>query len=396
MEPVDVVEPPKPAEEEKPKEKEPEPESKQGPPAAGESTTQLEKARHRPLGEVHLRIFSWFFTVVAQIGAVLLLFDEVESLFFRDEPSNSSSLYVSGLKISGALLSICQYCSMPLILVANFSVILRQRNSYKKLLLQHGGATLGIFLVYIFVYFRYIIPVIKKFTGVDTKAACKYADSFLALFFSYLRQLNFFVDLFICTLISFFTFYIPKYIFKGRAIICFRVMVLIPIAWSILGFIFLARNEGDNLIPGYLYPIFPLKPPLLFCVFLAIVVYLKIKEQIAFHKKKMSVEEYDKAFFSPISVRRFSRYVCLCLLIGSLLDVIFLVIYLVTENASYQRVGFGQSALVFLVIPVVWFFDFRKGNNSFMVSLLIPVVGVVLIIILWIESIYQLVNKFID
>jgi len=205
-----------------------------------------------------------------------------------------------------------------------------------------------------------------------------------------------FVDLFICTLIAFFTLYTPKKCFKGNWIYLFRSFVIIPLVWSILGYIFLGLNGDGAMIPAYLFPFIPLKPPACLLVFIAIVLYLKDSE-IRFYKNGGTEEEYDKQFLQSESIHKFSRFTAKALAVGSVVDFIFLIIYACTEDSeALIRMGFGQGILMFIAIPVVLFFDFSKGNNNPMIDLIIPVIGHVANAIVWIETIYWIITFIAD
>jgi len=360
----------------------------------GGGKTIFQKKKFHPLGEVHLRIFAWVCMVLSQIGTAMYLAGLVRKELGVDEVSSSEE--DTPLMSAGLIFSFFQYCFMPLILIANISAILRSRNSYFKSMLRYGGITLGIFIVYIYVYFHFIIPLIRKIFSLTLEDACTVADFFLSFVFSTLRQLNMFVDLLICTLIAFFTLYTPKKCFKGKWIYLFRSFTAIPLIWSLLGYIFLGLNEKGAMIPAYLFPFIPLKPPACLVAFISIVVYLKISE-MRFYKNGGTEEEYDKQFLEPESIHKFSRFIAKSLAIGSAVDFIFLIIYIFTEDSeALIRIGFGEGILMFIIIPVVLFYDFTKGNNNPMLGLIIPIIGCVATAIVWIETIYWIISFITD
>jgi len=356
---------------------------------------ELEKTRCHPLGELHLRIFAWACMVLSHVGTVMVVFGIIWASF-EQEATQESESSTNALETAGTIVGMLQYCYMPLILIANFSCILRSRKSYLTSLLQYGGFTFGMLILYIFVYFHYIVSVIRKISGFELHDACVLADRALAVLFSTLRQFNVFVDLFICTLIAFFILYTPKHCFKGKLIYVFRSFVVIPLAWSILAFIFLGLNEEGMFIPGYLFPLIPLKPPIFLAVFISLVIFLKVSEQ-RFIRAGGSLEDYDEEFLKPKSAVHFSRFAAIALGVGSVVDFICLVIYFASdENPAMKRIGFGDSCLMFVIIPIVLFFDFRKSIKNSIISLILPIVSIALIVLIWVEAVYWISAILID
>jgi len=370
-----------------------------------DSTTNIEsgvqtqpptaKKHHHPFSELHIRIFAWGFLVLSHIGSIMSFFYTLNARFPKIGPDGSLEEASPALEIFGIIFMVLQYCYMPLIFLANFSIILRGNSSYFRSLLQYGGYTLGLFLVYIFVYFHYIVSLVEKVDPTVSRAeACNFIDEILSILFSVLRQLNFFIDLFICTLIAFFVLYRPKKIFTGKWLYVFRGFTVIPIVWSILGYVFLGINDGKTIqIPGYLFALIPLKPPVFLVVFIVMVFFLKCKER-DFIKKGGTVEEYDAQFLSPESVHHFSVFTTVALIIGSVVDICFLAS--IGSEGACERVGIGQGALLFIVAPVIYFYDFSKGIKKPMLSIIIPAVAWVLIIFMWVEASHYLIFLLVE
>ena len=352
------------------------------------------------LGELHLRIFAWTFQVLTHVGYVMCVFGFIEVLkqsFSMDEDT-SSEIHDPPLYTAGVVFSLFQYCFMPLMLIANFSQLFRDRSTLVTTLLKNGACALGVFLAFLFVYFRYAVLIVKKVTGVTgegmtTSEASALVDRILSGLFGFLRQLSYFVDYFNCSLIAFFLLYKPKKYFQGDKIRIFRSLVLIPIIWSIVGYILLGVNNEGTVIPGYIYPLIPLKPPVFLLAYLLLVLYLKDKEQ-RFLKSGKTEEEFDKDFFSPESVRSFSIFASATLGICSVIDFIILLLFI--EDKTMQRIGFGNGSLMFLVIPIILFYDYGKKMKDGMTGTLITLIGFAAIAIVWVEGIYWLAAWVID
>jgi len=353
------------------------------------------KTYRHPLGEIHLRIIAWACMVISQIGCVMGFAGLIRVVIGRDSLTSSGGM--PPIIEAGEVISALQYLYMPLVVIANFSRIIRSRDYYFKSLLQYGGYTLGLFVVYIYVYFHYIVRNIRKVVP-DLSIACYFADNFFAELFSFLRSLNMFVDLLICTLIVFFTLYTPKKVFTGKLIYLFRSFVVIPIIWNILGYVFLGLNdpeqEGGAIIPGYLFPLIPLKPPVFLFSFICLVLYLKTTQR-GFYKNGGTEEEYQKKFFEPESIHQFSRFTAIILAISSIVDLtLYLSFY--EDHQTLNRIGIGQGMFMFLAIPVIWFFDFTKEIKNPAVGFLIPIISIAVIVLIWLETINWSAGKIID
>jgi len=347
------------------------------------------------LGELHLRIFGWVFQVLTHIGYVMCLFgliDFLKQAFSMDEDT-SSEIQDPPLYIAGLIFSYFQYCFMPLMLIANFSQLFRDRSTLVSSLLKSGGCALGMFLAVLFVYFRYIVAIVKRITGATTSEATAMVDRSLSGIFSSVRQLSYFVDYFMCNLIAFFILYKPKKFFQGDKIRIFRSLVLIPIVWSIVGYVLLGVNVNGAVIPGYIFPLIPLKPPVFLFAYLLLVLYLKDKEQ-RFLKSGKTEEEFDKDFFSPESVRSFSIFASATLGLCSVVDLIIGILFI--DNDTMLRIGFGEGSLMFLVIPIILFYDYGKKMKEGMSGMMITLIGFAAIAIVWIEAIYWLAAYVID
>lgn len=352
----------------------------------GEKPKEPVKKTHCHIfGEAHIRSFAWFFMILSQIGTIMFTMCKIYST-----SKGSSSL--ASLDTAGMVFSFFQFCFMPLALTANFSGILRNQESFVPALLQYGGGTLGIFIVYLFVYFRYIVKLIVRITGKTVAEACEISDMVLSMLFDYLRQLNFFVDLFVCTLIAFFILYRPKKFFVGKTKLrIFRMMVAIPILWSIIGYILLGLNAEGAVLPAYIYPLIPLKPPMFLVVFVLLVAYIKLKQKF-FFAKGHTEEEYKDYFLGPEFVQSFANFTSLSLVLASVFDFGILFV----RTPAMTRMGFGQSCLLWVVIPIIFFYDFTKNIKNPMIGFLIPVIAVVIIVIMWIETVYWIAAYGID
>ena len=215
-------------------------------------------------------------------------------------------------------------------------------------MIKYGGGVLATFVVFIYIYFRFLVPLIKKIGKINTSEACAIADWLLSQLFIYLRQINVFVDIFICILIAFFLLYHPKKVFIGKKIIFFRLLTIFPIAWCIIGYVLLALNKEGVLFPGYLYPLIPLKPPMLLLVLISMVIYLRVKEDKFL--KNNDMENYDRDFMSKETNMEFNSFISKALAYGSALDFGMAIFYGFSKKAVLITMGFGEASFMCLII----------------------------------------------
>ena len=164
----------------------------------------------------HFRIAAWVFIAVAQISVII-------SLAGHFMPSA-----VEEYGTLSAILSVFKDLATPMLLIANFAVILSAREGYKKLLIRFGALSAGVILVFILFFERYAVGLMSL--SVPRAEARATLTSLIAGngFISF----NIFIDLFLCTLVMFFMNHEPKKVFVGKKLIIFRLFALLPIIYE--------------------------------------------------------------------------------------------------------------------------------------------------------------------
>ena len=105
----------------------------------------------------------------------------------------------------------------PLFLIAAFSVVLNAKNGYRRLFIVYGGATLLIYGLFLLFYSHYIIGLLTVALGYEG------ANTVVETMFSLLApngylSFNIFIDLLLCTAVTFFLNYNPSHHFKEKKI----------------------------------------------------------------------------------------------------------------------------------------------------------------------------------
>ncbi len=302
--------------------------------------------------------------------------------------------------------------ALPFLLLANFAEILNNRVGYKKLMIKNGLALLGIAGIFYLFYFRYILGTLTlisdnpEMTGAST-------DIFLdALNASGFYCFNIFMDLFLCVLVMFFLNAQPRHFFTGRKVLFFRAMAILPVAYEVFCTYLKYRSaQGAYLMPAWLFPLLPSKPPMTFVLFIALAVYMKTRER-RFCRHGRTHEEYQEFLTTRRNSWNFSVFLAVAIAVVVLIDTaIYMVftglelseIFLADEEAfnsidygSYKSVmlmiGFGGTMPLLFMIPLVLLFSYNREPKHPEYGAYIPLGGFVLILLVVIQSVYQLAH----
>ena len=221
-------------------------------------------------------------------------------------------------------------------------------------------------------------------------------------------SLNIFVDLLLCSLVFFFLNYKPKKIFTEKKIIYFRLLVLLPILYEVVGILVKYYLLLGIATPSTLYFfLLPGKPFFVFIAFLFICLFLKFGEikYIKKHGDAAILDEHKKTNAHALNV---SINICIIFVIAVLLDVILSIVFSVVycestfdvvneqtllASVSFMNgIGFTGSVVLVLAIPFVLLFSYAKTHNNKNVDKLIPVIGVALIVFVYIEGVFRVLT----
>lgn len=284
---------------------------------------------------------------------------------------------------------------LPLFLLANFGLIAKGRGEYKKLIIRFSIFAIVIILAFYLFLVRYIYVFSYKFASDETPAS-ELIDNFNNILVSHHGSFNVFIDLLLCTLLSFFLEYKPKTRFQGKKLIYFRLMILIPILYEIGMVILRELNTYVFTLPIFFLPFFPTKPPLMILLFFGIVFFMKIMRKRAY-KKGMSKADYHTYLKSNGHSLMFSISVSVGLLIVSTIDFILLMILVYVDlslPALYllKILGTGDTFAVFFAIPIVMLYSYTKKPKDIpSIDILIPIGGIALCAIALIEGIFSFI-----
>lgn len=351
-----------------------------------------------PLSYRHLRIIGWVFLAVAQVGVILTLGTDIYS------NPEMYGLWPEVLRLFSNLMS-------PLFLIAAFTTVIVAKDGYRRLITLYAGLVALMYALFLIVYQHYFIGIIKFIIpdGAQDIAASLFKvlkdDGFISF--------NFFIDLLLCTLVTFFINYNPTKFFQGKKIIIFRLFALLPIFYEIASIVvkMLSTFAIINLSP-YLSPLLTTKPPLAFFIFVIMAIFMKVREKV-FIKKGKTHEDYKAFLKTNTNALHFSIALSVTIFISAILDIILfsslasMVIsksvcppdmsefdFIAMHLKEVSSWGFSQTVPMIFIIPIIMFFDYRKTYKDKLPDIIIPFVGLGLIAIVTIEGGFQVFKEF--
>ena len=351
----------------------------------------------------HLRMFGWLFMLVGQVALLLTTITGIDKTV-------DFSTAITVLNVIGSL-------TTPLFMIAVFSVVLVAKKGYKSLFILYGGLSVLIILFFLFIYFHFIGGLTWALAkgGVLEIRSKDLVSFFTEGYFAF----NIFIDLLLCTLLSFFLNYRPKRFFQGKKIYIFRAMAALPILYEAASIVLkiLSSLYVITLSPVF-YPFLTTKPPMCFFIFIGMAFFTKDRERY-FIKKGKTHADYDIFLESNVNRVQFSLYLIFMIVVAALVDIgicsglttwkanEFLSSQWIAENPALKQYvvaqslelviswGFGLTVPMLLIIPLIVFYDYRKTYENGLVDLAIPVVGVLLVAILHIEGGFQIACHYI-
>lgn len=348
-----------------------------------------------PLNYQHFQIFGWL-CIVLSVAAVML------SLGARFDEGLAKS--------TEGILSVMGYVtelSLPFLLIANFSKILNNSEGYKKQLIKNGAAALAIFAVSAVFFSRYVVGAAGKLVSDPEDVLPVMTDLFRVASPGGFVAFNLFIDLFLCTLFMFFLNAQPKRVLTGKKVLILRVLALLPLAWEVASWILKWKSaQGSITLPFWSFPLLTVKPPVTFAVFVLLALHVKTRE-LRFRRHGRSHEEYLAFLKTNRNSFHFSAYLAVVLVLAALADFIILFVLMEYQAGSMETlasdvetrfeefsraavaVGFGGAVSLLAVAPLVLLFSYTKEPKNKKISMLIPAVGIVLMLILILEGVYQ-------
>ena len=352
-----------------------------------------------PLSYRHLRIFAWFFLALAQIGVILTLGTKLyhnPDMYWR---------WPSVLRNFSSLMS-------PLFLIASFSIMINAKNGYKRLLMMYGGVSLLILAAFAFIYEYYIVgtfAIVTDFNDANRNIQIVF-NSFASEGFI---TFNVFIDLFLCTLIMFFVNYKPTKYFQGKLIIIFRLFVIFPILYELGSIALKILSSIDVLeLSPLLWPLLTTKPPVAFTIFIFMAIFIKNREK-HYLKHGKTHADYKKFLKTNVNALQFSIHLSIVIVVAAIVDLILTIlltaivaiiklpslpdeteVFLYAYNAVSSW-GFSKTLPMILIIPIILLFDYTKIYQDYRIDVLIPLVGIGVLAVIYIEGGYEVIKQYL-
>lgn len=341
----------------------------------------------------HFRIAAWLFLAVSQIGVMFTLASK-----FRPE-------ILQSFGVAATVLSIFKDLATPLLLIANFAVILSAREGYKKLLIRFGALSGGVLAAFLLFFEHYAVGLFS--IGVPREEARQTVASIIAG--DGFTSFNIFLDLFLCTLVMFFLNHEPKKVFVGKKLIVFRLFALLPILYEAVSVLLkILAGFGKITLSPFIFPFLTTKPPFEFIVFIALALFIKRRER-KFRKNGKTREEYNEFLGTNANSWHFSVHAAIIMAAAAMLDFLIAVVltaiivapaygtevfrdYAVSAVTMLLRCGFGASITLIIIAPVMLLFSYNRKPRFPSLDKYIPLVGAALIVLVYLESVYLVIR----
>lgn len=348
-----------------------------------------------PLSYRHLRILGWLCIAVSQIGLML----ELASVLGLTVPN--AARWSSVCSQVGAI-------AVPLFLLANFAVILNGSKKYASLLLMYGGFSIAICLGYFFVVSHYLLGILSALAEKGTDLRGNLPLLLRSISPSGFFAFNIFLDLFLCTAFSFFVFERPGKRFQGKKLRIFRAFAVIPALYEIASVLLkVLASTGRIEMPIWLFPLLTTKPPMMFLLFVGLVLIIKLRERHS-ETGDETPGRSEASIRSYVNTRRFSAALMGLMIAAALLDILLKHVlpgailkafpadgFIPPYEAAKQAVsawGFGSAALLLFLAPFSLLFCFSKTYQKSAIDMMIPIAGIVLVAFVTFEGLFLIVR----
>ena len=354
-----------------------------------------------------LRVMGWISIAIAQVSVIIALAIKV-----------IKNIDPAPLKTASEFFDFFGSFGIPLMLLANFAFIMNRKKGFKRILLLYGGLAILLYLIGVFVSSHYIFGYANKIFGYGYWEFSLDFSTYMVLSGKNASYIfNIFIDLFLCSLTFFFLNYKPKKYFQGKKIYIFRFMVLIPILYE-LGSILIKYFIHTEGIAIHLVVFFLLtaKPPFMFVAFVLIALVMKIQDVRYLRQHDYDENLLNEYYDTNAHSLKVSITIVWVFILCSLLDVIVILLFGYGYGAAHNDVdletaiaygifagsgaGFGNASTLLLVTPIVFLFSYSKEPKNRILDLIVPLFGILLIAIVYIEGLFQIssnkIGDFMD
>ena len=274
------------------------------------------------------------------------------------------------------------------------------------------GGVVGIYLVFLIVYEHFVMGIMKAV--MPSQNAHQIGQRVIDM----LQEngsisINIFVDLLLCALVTFFINYRPTKYFQGNKVYIFRAFVAFPIIYELASIIVKVLVSAQTIaIPPYIIPLLTTKPPVAFIIFIVMALFVKHRERY-YIKRGRTHEDYKEFLKTNVNSLHFSLSLTYTIIFAAILDLVIflsisaaivatnykegtdlnqLVIYTFTIVSSW---GFGKCVTMLFLIPIVILFDYKKTYKDNKMDLIIPVAGVAILVLLYIEGLFEVARAYL-
>lgn len=348
------------------------------------SITKSTDIKYRgPLDYVFLRLIGWLFIALSMLSIVF----NVGSVLTPQQGDLFSKL--------SKFFAAFNLLSFPLFLLANFSVILSSREKVRDVFLKQGILALIVGSAIVFAILHFIISPVSRLSLTTFDESIRAVNNFILKNGTFGLSSNVFVDLTLCAGIYYFFAYAPKAkCFEGKNIIWFRLLIILPIIYSLIGQLLKALVYFDiTFVPFYLYPFLPSKSFLCIIAFFLIVLLMQRKKR-KFLKNGGTLEEYLKYTNTNKNSLSFSIITSIVFLAISLVDLVF---FLALSYATSfggpifaLGLGFGESMALAIAIPFAMLFSYTKPIKSKKLEGMVTLIGIVLVALFLLEGLFEI------
>ena len=294
--------------------------------------------------------------------------------------------------------------ALPFLLLANFALILNHSEGYGSQIRKYVVLNVLVIALSVFLFSRYVVGAVAIVTQDRAQAYAMLQELFRAGSGKGYFDFNIFVDLLLCTLLMFFLNYRPQKGFVGKKLIVFRCFAALPVGYEVVSIALkLASSYGDLTLPLWVFPFLTVKPPITFLVFIVLAVFIKTRE-LRFRRNGRTHEEYLDFLRTNRNSWDFSVFTAWTLVVAGVVDLIIAVVFIIADNglaADYDSVPFaelyrhaaamdlGASVPLLILAPIMLLFSYTRIHKNKVYDLLIPLIGVVAIVIAYLEGLYQ-------
>jgi hypothetical protein len=159
-------------------------------------------------------------------------------------------------------------------------------------------------------------------------------------------------------------------------------------------------------LPFYIFPFLTTKSPIIYLIFIVAAMWIKNRERwyLKLGATKHDYQEFLKTNRNSLSV---SVHLSIIIAVASLLDIVLLIIAMIYYFANnlptddigdvvINTFGVGQASIMLLAIPFIFLYSYKRKHKDGRIDLIIPILGIALLALVYVEGIYQFILEFIN